>query len=232
VLSDVGGHQVRVYEWVEVLPIDRTLEPALVGSTLAAVHRVRHSPARPLDGWYTDAVGAPRWAELIDAAADADAPFAEDFRQEVEFLVELEGLMEAPGTLQNCHRDLWADNLLPTTGGDLCVLDWENCGLEDPAQEIPMVLFEFAGGDAQRTAAVYGAYVDAGGPARLDGRGAFTMVIAQFGHFLAKSVAGYLTSDSPAEDRAHSLERIAESLATPLRVGDIDAMLDWVAPIR
>jgi Ser/Thr protein kinase RdoA (MazF antagonist) len=232
VVSDLGGYQLRVYEWVDLLPIDRTLDAGLVGSTLAAVHRVRHSPARPLTSWYTDAVGTARWADLVDAAIAARAPFAEAFRHEVEFLIGLEGLIEAPRNLQNCHRDLWADNLLPTTGGELCVLDWENCGLEDPAQEIPMVLLEFAGGDAHRTAAVYAAYVDAGGRGRLDRRGAFTMVIAQFGHLLAKSAAAYLAPAATADDRAHSLERIAESLGTPLRVEHIDAVLDWVSPIR
>jgi Ser/Thr protein kinase RdoA (MazF antagonist) len=232
VVSDIGEHQVRVYEWVDLLPIDRSLDVALVGSTLAAVHRVRYSPGRPLNGWYTDAVGQARWAELVAAADDAGAPFTDDFRAEIEFLIELEGLIEAPRDLQSCHRDLWADNLLPTPDGALCVIDWENCGLEDPAQEIPMVLFEFGGGDARRTAAVYAAYVEAGGPARLDRRGSFTMVIAQFGHFWEKAVAAYLAPGATIDDRAHSLERIAEGLRTPLRVDDIDAMLDWITPVR
>jgi hypothetical protein len=29
----------------------------------------------------------------------------------------LDSLLEVPRNLQNCHRDLWADNVLPTTGG-------------------------------------------------------------------------------------------------------------------
>lgn len=231
VVVDVAEHQLRVYEWVDLLPVDRALDPVLVGSTLAAIHRVRHSPARPLSGWYTDPVGAPRWARLLEAAESAHAPFAEAFRAEIGFLVQLEGLIESPGRLQNCHRDLWADNLYPTDDGGLCVIDWENCGLEDPAQEIPMILFEFAGADARRTAEIYRAYVDAEGPARLDRRGSFTMVIAQFGHFWEKSVTAYLTPGAPDEDRAHCLERIAESLLTPLRIDDIDAVLDWVSPI-
>lgn len=40
VVVDVDHSQVRVYEWVDLLPVDTTLDPVLVGSTLAAVHRV------------------------------------------------------------------------------------------------------------------------------------------------------------------------------------------------
>jgi hypothetical protein len=58
------------------------------------------------------------------------------------------------------------------------------------------------------------------------------MVIAQFGHLLDKSVTAYLAPRASDEDRAHSLERIAESLDTPLRIEHIDAILDWVSPVR
>ena len=30
---------------------------------------------------------------------------------------------EPPRDLATCHRDLWADNVLPTQGGGLCVID-------------------------------------------------------------------------------------------------------------
>ena len=49
--------------------------------------------------------------------------------------------------LQTCHRDLWADNVLPTADGGVCVIDWENSGPADPSQELGCVLFEFARGD-------------------------------------------------------------------------------------
>jgi hypothetical protein len=34
-----------------------------------------------------------------------------------------------------------------------------------------MALFEFGGGDRSRTADLYGSYLDAGGPGRVDGYG-------------------------------------------------------------
>ena len=64
----------------------------------------------------------------------------------------------------------------------MCVIDWENCGLADPSQELALVLFEFGLGNPERARALYGAYLDAGGPGRIDRRGNFSMLIAQLGH--------------------------------------------------
>jgi thiamine kinase-like enzyme len=52
--------------------------------------------------------------------------------------------------LRTCHRDLFADNVLGTEAGGLCVIDWENCGLADPSQELGLVAFDFGAGDPDR----------------------------------------------------------------------------------
>ena len=231
VLLSVADHQVRVYRWLELLPSDLGLDPVLVGATVAAVHRVEHEPARPLHSWYTDPVGADGWADMLAAAEDAQAPFAGALGAEIPTLLALEQLMEAPRRLQSCHRDLWADNLLPTPSGGLCVIDWENCGLEDPAQELPMVLFDFAIDDPGRAALLHRSYLDAGGPARLTGPGSFTMVIAQFGHFWESAVQSYLRPGADHEVQAHSLGRIDELLRTPLRLHHIDDLLEVLTPL-
>ena len=56
--------------------------------------------------------------------------------------------------IQTCHRDLWADNVLPTADGGVCVIDWENSGPADPSQELGCVLFEFARFDPGRVRAL------------------------------------------------------------------------------
>ena len=228
VLTAVAGHQLRVYEWVDLLPADVTLDPGLIGATLAAIQLVRHAPAKPLHGWYTDPVGAPRWSQLLVAAQAAGAPFADDLAAEIPHLLRLEGLLEPPRELQNCHRDLWADNILPTSEG-VCVIDWENCGLEDPGYEIPMSLFDFSTGDPSRTADIYRSYLDAGGPGRVDRYGSFSMVIAQFGHFWESAISSYSAPGAREDEKARSLDRVAELLATPLRVHHLDEMLDAIA---
>jgi aminoglycoside phosphotransferase (APT) family kinase protein len=231
VLVDVAGHQVRAYEWVDLLAMDRELDPAVVGATLAAIHQVHHTPARPLLGWYTEPVGAPRWTQLLDDATAAAAPFAEALEAEITELLRLEALIVPPTNLQSCHRDLWADNILPTPTGGVCVIDWENCGLADPAQELPKALFDFAFGDQRRTAELYLSYVETGGPARVRGYSSFTMVIAQLSHFWESAITTYLSSNA-AEDKAHSLDRITELLNPPLRVAHLEEMLDTIAFIR
>jgi hypothetical protein len=80
VLVDLDGHQVRAYEWVDLLAMDRTLDPAIIGAMLAAVHRVHYAPARPLIGWYTDPVGARRWGQLLNDAKAVAAPFCRGAR--------------------------------------------------------------------------------------------------------------------------------------------------------
>ena len=231
VLVDVAGYQVRAYEWVDLLATDTGLDPVMIGATLAAIHQVHHAPARPLIGWYTEPVGALRWTQLLNDAKAAAAPFADALATEITELMRLEALIEPPTNLQSCHRDLWADNILPTPIGGVCVIDWENCGLEDPAHELPMAMIDFAFGDQRRLADLYLSYVAAGGPGRVTGYGSFTMVIAQFSHFWESAITAYL-STSAAEVKAHSIDRIAELLNLRLRVEHLEEMLDTIASIR
>jgi thiamine kinase-like enzyme len=86
---------------------------------------------------------------------------------EITELLRLEALIEPPVNLQSCHRDLWADNILPRPTDGVCVIDWENCGLADPAQELPMAMIDFAFGDQRRLADLYSSYVEAGGAGRV-----------------------------------------------------------------
>ncbi len=230
VVVDLAEYQLRAYEWVDLLAMDRSFNPTTVGETIAAIHRVRYSPARPLIGWYTEPVGARRWGELLAAAIAAAAPFAEALDAEIPELLRLEALIEPPSTAQSCHRDLWADNMLPTPTGGVCVIDWENCGLADPAQELPMAMIDFGLSDQRRVAELYQAYIAAGGSARVNGYGAFTMVIAQFSHFWESAILGYISTND-AESRSHN-HRIAELLDPPLRVTHLEEMLDATASVR
>ena len=140
--------------------------------------------------------------------------------------------MEAPTRLQACHRDLWADNILPTAASGVCVIDWENCGLEDPAQEIPMILVDFGAGDQRRVADLYQAYVDAGGPGRIRGPGSFTMLVAQFGHLWEFAIVRYLSPTSTPEEKSRSLSRLAVLIDMPFRIEHIDEILDSTAAAR
>ena len=154
------------------------------------------------------------------------APFAEDVASYRDELVALEGLLEPPSDLQTCHRDLWADNVRSVASGGVCVIDWENCGLADPSQELAMVLFEFADGSPSRGRALHDAYVDAGGPGRVDRPGHFSMAIAQLGHIGEMACTTWLDPNEPEEERVRAVARAAEFTDLALTRATIDSILD------
>ena len=231
VLADLGTAQVRLFEWVDLRPRDDRLDPRRVGGLVAAIHRVRFDGELPVDPWYTEPVGADRWDGLVRELRRAEAPFAEGLAQLRDELVGLEGWLEAPTRLQTCHRDLWADNVLSTAAGGLCVIDWENAGLADPGQELCLVLFEFGWGSPDRPRRLYQAYLDGGGPGRVRGRGDFSMVIAQLGHLGERAFRGWLDPAASEHERAHQAELVEEFVSRPLTRAVVDGLLEAIGGV-
>ena len=221
VFATVDGGQVRVYEWVDLRAPDPSVDPALVGAVVAAMHRVSASDRVPatdlgsLDPWSHEPVGADRWDQLVELLREAGAPFANRLADLRDELVALESWIEPPQMLQTCHRDLWADNVLPTEDGRLCVIDWENSGPADPSQELGYVLFEFARADLGRARALTDAYQEAGGPGRVARRGHFSMLIAQLGHITEIAATDWLQPNRRSPDRADSAAWISEVFDEP-----------------
>lgn len=215
VLAEVGGVAVRVFEWVDLLPPDPLVEPDMVGTVLGALHQVRDAgPSGPPDPWSHTPVGADRWDDLLARLRAGGAPFAGRLAALRDELVALESWIEPPRTLRTCHRDLWADNLLPTTDG-LCVIDWEEAGPADPSNELGAVLFEFARTDPGRVRALVAAYEGAGGPGRVERPGHFTMLIAQLGHITEVAAEDWLAPNVRSPDRADSAAWVGEVLDEP-----------------
>jgi Ser/Thr protein kinase RdoA (MazF antagonist) len=215
VLATIDGRQVRVYEWVDLRDPDCMLDPAQVGAVVAAIHRASSPDLSTLDPWYHAPVGADRWDELVDQLAEAGAPFARRLADLRDELVALEAWIEPPEMVATCHRDLWADNVLPTADGGICVIDWENSGPADPSQELGCVLFEFARRDPGRARALTAAYRDAGGPGTVDRRGHFSMLIAQLGHITELAATDWLVPNPRSPQRADSAAWIGEVLDEP-----------------
>ncbi len=215
VFAALAGRQVRVYEWVDLGAPDATLDPDRVGAVVAAIHRVSVADPSPLDPWYHEPVGAGRWDHLIGRLAAAGAPFAGQLAALRDELVALESWIEPPETLQTCHRDLWADNVLPTADGGVCVIDWENSGPADPGQELGCVLFEFGRADPGRVRALTHAYRGAGGPAMVNRRGHFSMLIAQLGHITETAATDWLTPNPRSPQRTDSAAWVGEVLEEP-----------------
>ncbi|WP_230687105.1 phosphotransferase enzyme family protein [Catellatospora vulcania] len=229
VFALAGDTQVRVYEWVDLKAPDAGLDPALVGAVVAAVHRVPSAGTGPVDQWYREPVGAARWDELVQELSAAGAPFAGRLAGLRDELVALESWLEPPLALQTCHRDLWADNVLPTADGGICVIDWENSGPADPGQELGCVLFEFARTDPGRVRALTDAYRQAGGPGAVDRRGSFSMLIAQLGHITEIAATDWLRPNARSPRRADAAAWISEVLDEPHTRELLDALLEATA---
>jgi len=140
----------------------------------------------------------------------------------------LEDLLELPVALQTCHRDLFADNVLRTPSGGLCVIDWENAGLAEPAQELCLVLFEYSCGEMGRARALYDAYRRAGGPGRIDRPGNFTMIVCQLAHIGEIACKRWLDPARSA-DRPHNEAWAMEFLTQPLTRRMIDDFVDTLS---
>ncbi len=225
VFATIGGGQARVYEWVDLGAPDPRLDPAVVGAVVAAIHQVASSGGGTPDPWYVDPVGADRWDQLVEQLREAGAPFAGRLAELRDELVALESWIEPPETLRTCHRDLWADNVLPTADGGVCVIDWENSGPADPSQELGCVLFEFARGDAGRARALASAYREAGGPGTVSRRGHFSMLIAQLGHITEIAATDWLEPNPRSPDRAAATAWISEVLDEPHTRELLDSLL-------
>lgn len=223
--ATLDGQQVRVYEWVDLRAPDPFPDPALVGAAVADMHRISVAGGGPLDAWYHDPVGADRWDTLVEQLRDAGAPFAGRLADLREELVALESWIEPPSAVRTCHRDLWADNVLPTRDGGICVIDWENSGPADPSQELACVLFEFGRTDPGRVRALTTAYRAAGGPGRVDRRAHFSMLIAQLGHITEIAATDWLEPNPRSPSRADSAAWIGEVLDEPHTRELLDTLL-------
>jgi Ser/Thr protein kinase RdoA (MazF antagonist) len=201
-MAAIDGVRVRVHAWVDLEGPDIRLDPTAIGQLIAALHRVEFAGATGVHRWYTEPVGAARWADVIAALRAREAPFAEELDSLVPELVALEAYLgDPPRDLRTCHRDLWADNVRRMRDGNLCVFDFDNAGLADPSQELALVLVEYGGDDAHRAHTIREAYADAGGPGRVDGPRDFAMVIAQLAHIVEEGCRRWLASETdPARD--------------------------------
>jgi hypothetical protein len=225
-IAHLGSAQVRVSEWVDLLRPDIHLDPATVGRIVAGIHRVRYAVNGPLDPWFTEPVGRDRWDQLGRELRAAGAPFAEQFADMSDEFAAMDEWVQPPRVVQTCHRDLWADNLLPTAAGGVCVIDWEDCGPADPSYELACMLVEFGGGEPVRLRTLYDSYLDNGGPGRVTGRGDFSMLIAQLGHICEIGCRDWLDPAARSTDREHSAERFAEFVERPHSRASLEFILD------
>lgn len=222
--ADVSGVLVRVLEWVDVQAPTRELPPGEVGRLLAAMHLASEATTEPVGPWYSEGVGGDRWQELLNRARAEGAPFAEALGARLDELVAVESLVEPPGPVLECHRDLWSDNVLGLRTGGLCVIDFENTGPADPGYELAMALFEFGLDSRERARQLHDAYVESGGSGRVTRRADFSMLVATMAHLGEHACTRWFESDDPVV-RANSEALMDELLDDAVTLSRIDRIL-------
>jgi Ser/Thr protein kinase RdoA (MazF antagonist) len=225
VLGDLGDVQVTVLSWVDLLGPDRDLDPGALGRLLARLHQVDYAGTLGLHPWYSDPVGADAWRDLAGALRQGRAPFADEISALVPELVGLESLLgRPPRSVRTSHRDLWADNLRATAGGELCLIDFDDAGLADPSQELALILVEFADRDPARALLIREVYAEAGGPGRILGPTDFAMPIAALCHILEAGCRQWLAATTD-DERTDNEGWVREFLERPLSRDAIERLL-------
>jgi aminoglycoside phosphotransferase (APT) family kinase protein len=116
-----------------------------------------------------------------------------------------------PSQVIRCHLDFNADNVVADRAGRVWVIDWENSGGGDPAQELAQSLSAVAGtGDA--AGAFLDGYRAAGGPGRLDDLDAFAMAFVVQASLVAFFGQRWLDDSNPRD--AHRLADMLPNLLT------------------
>jgi Ser/Thr protein kinase RdoA (MazF antagonist) len=214
--ADLGGLSVRVQGWVDMDAADPGVDPAAVGRLVAALHRIEFDGTVGVHAWYSEPVGERRWAEIGRALHAGRAPFAGELDALIPELIAMEAFLgQAPRSLRTCHRDLWADNVRLTPGGELCVFDFDNAGLADPSGELAAVLVEYAGADPARAGTLRAAYEEACGPGCVERPTDFAMPIAQLGHIVEEGCRRWLAA-TDAAGRADNEGWVREFIDRPL----------------
>jgi Ser/Thr protein kinase RdoA (MazF antagonist) len=168
---------VRVHEWVEgttaTAPPPATLAADL-GAALAAIHHLCF-PCRAgtaVDPWYRAAHGAAHWRELAERAELAGRGWAGRLRAAVPLLAEVEALVAARAAetvpLLVTHADLVPGNVLVSVDGQPWIVDWDDAGPWNAAEEVAAAVVSWSSGargepDERVALALVEGYRQAGG---------------------------------------------------------------------
>jgi Ser/Thr protein kinase RdoA (MazF antagonist) len=146
---------VRVHEWVDgstpTAPVSAGLAGEL-GGALAAIHRVgfRCGEGAEVDRWYRAAHGAGHWLGLAERAERLGRGWAGRLRAALPLLVEVEALVAARTAeivpLVVTHSDLVPGNVLVSVQGRPWIVDWDDAGPWNAAEEVAAAVVSWSSG--------------------------------------------------------------------------------------
>lgn len=236
------GGWLRLYDWMDLEPVDLGVNAKALGVLLARLHRSGSPSHREPDGssplpWYEVPPQPEAWRTLVAASAAAGASWSTRLAAAVDSLPRLYELLSGadPAKMRTCHRDLHPGNVLASRGGELVVVDWGDIGPAVPARELAgalMALFHDGHPDLASMRQAYQAYILAGGPARLRSTTDFTMSISTQLNFLHRQVQIALDPQAQASSRTWAELEIDEGLRILPTPELLTRVLDAVAGHR
>jgi len=156
-VSAPGPHPVlvRVHEWVDgstpTAPVSTGLAGEL-GGALAAIHRVGWGcdEGAEVDRWYRAAHGVGHWRGLAGRAERSGRGWAGQLRAALPLLVEVEALVAARAAeivpLVVTHSDLVPGNVLVSVQGRPWIVDWDDAGPWNAAEEVAAAVVSWSSG--------------------------------------------------------------------------------------
>jgi Ser/Thr protein kinase RdoA (MazF antagonist) len=146
---------VRVHEWVEGTTATAPPPTGLaveLGAALAAIHRIGFPCGEDtqVDPWYRAAHRAAHWRGLAERAERAGRGWAGRLRAAVPLLVEVEALAAARAAetvpLLVTHADLVPGNVLVSVQGRPWIVDWDDAGPWNAAEEVAAAVVSWSSG--------------------------------------------------------------------------------------
>jgi Ser/Thr protein kinase RdoA (MazF antagonist) len=158
-VAGLGPHPlpVRVHEWVEgttpTAPAPMGLAAEL-GAALARIHGLGLGceEGAQVDPWCRAAHGAEHWQALAGQAERAGYGWAGRLRAALPLVAEVEALVAArtaePVPLLVTHSDLVPGNVVMSVHGRVWVVDWDDAGPWNAAEEVAAAVVSWSSGVA------------------------------------------------------------------------------------
>ena len=236
----VAEQNWRVAEWMDLgptpVPPVHSSVARRVGEVLAAVHEVAPDTDRRIEGqWVADPPSEAAWAEMLNRAAEAKKPWADEFAALSRTISELSRVRaEAPTEsviISNCDIIPEAVRLGP--GGELAVVHWDFSGPMTREWELGSGLLQWAlysGLNLEAARALMDGYRARSGKAP-------SLTLASF----STGITGWLTwtfhqaceaiAPESAEKAEFAERALRESLDDPLTVPKLRSLLEALEPV-
>lgn len=212
----MGGSYMKLYDWVDGSEADpRDPENlAWCGRTLALLHRAGEGAKEPVNDWYERCPGEADWAAVCAGARRAGVPWAdalERFAATEAAELARHVTPSAGADTVISHLDMRPQNVLVGPSGP-ALLDWDNAGPVPAARELARAVYVWAGGNdfrADSARRLVRGYLDAGGPAVVEGVESFSLLVATDLNYLRVQAECAIDPQETPEQREFASGQVA-----------------------